>query len=104
VRRALCGTAPDEPHIVLSHNPRLFPLLRGRNCLLLTGHTHGGQVHLPLTNFRRRPSDMHFSPWFRGWYRQGQTQMYVSSGVGSVHFPMRFRCPPEVAFFTLRGT
>ena len=103
VRQALSDIAADEPQIILSHNPRLFSLLANRNCLVLTGHTHGGQVHLPLTNFRRRPFDMHFAPWFSGWYRQGAAQMYVSSGVGSVHFPMRFRCPPELAIFTLRA-
>jgi predicted MPP superfamily phosphohydrolase len=103
LRQALRGIEPGEPHVILSHNPRLFSLLTQRNCLVLAGHTHGGQVHLPLTDFRRRPSDMHFSPWFRGWYRQHKAQMYVSSGVGSVHFPMRFRCPPEIAVFTLRA-
>ena len=100
--RAFAGVSRDEAQIILAHNPRAMEMMRGRNALLLSGHTHGGQIHFPLTNFRRRPSDMHGSPWFSGWYRQNRTQMYVSSGLGSVHFPARLRCPPEIVVFTLR--
>ena len=100
--RAFADVSRDEAQIILAHNPRMMEMIRGRNALLLSGHTHGGQIHLPLTNFRRRPSDMHGSPWFGGWYRQNRTQMYVSSGLGSVHFPARLRCPPEIVVFTLR--
>ncbi len=96
------GVSRQEAQIILAHNPRVIEMMRGRNALLLSGHTHGGQIHLPLTSFRRRPSDMHGSPWFAGWYRQNRTQMYVSSGLGSVHFPARLRCPPEIVVFTLR--
>lgn len=42
------------------------------------------------------------SPWFQGWYRQEGAQLYVSSGLGSVHFPARLRCPPEITLFLLR--
>ncbi len=100
---AFQGVNRSEAQVVLAHNPRLMGLLRGRNALVLAGHTHAGQIHLPLTNFRRRPSDMSGSPWFQGWYRQEGAQMYVSSGLGSVHFPARLRCPPEITLFVLRG-
>jgi len=102
-RKACTGIAPDRAQVVLSHNPRMIWSMATRNCLLLAGHTHGGQVHLPLTDFRRRPRDMRGTEWHQGWYEQDQARMYVSSGVGSVHFPMRFRCPPEIAVFTLRS-
>lgn len=98
-----CGDiSPDTPQIILSHNPRLFPRLSERNCLFISGHTHGGQVHLPLTGFRRRPRDMRFSPWHQGWYRHHRAQMFISVGVGSVHFPMRYNCPPEIVIYTLK--
>ncbi|MBV9864696.1 MAG: metallophosphoesterase [Abitibacteriaceae bacterium] len=103
LRQACEGIAPDEPHIILSHNPRLLQRVPDRNCLMLSGHTHGGQVHLPFTSFRKRPHDMGETEWHQGWYRHGQAQMYVSAGVGSVHFPMRFRCPPEMPVFTFRA-
>jgi len=102
LRTACAGVAEEEPQIILSHNPRMLAGLEQRNCLLLAGHTHGGQVRLPLTSFRRRPRDMGSSVWHQGWYRRGRAQMYVSAGVGSVHFPMRFRCPPEIAVIELR--
>jgi predicted MPP superfamily phosphohydrolase len=103
VRQALKGIDAAMPQIILSHNPRLMLELRHRNALILSGHTHGGQVHLPFTNLRVRPRDVVQTPFLRGWYRQSPAQMYVSSGLGSVHFPMRFRCPPEMVVFTLRG-
>lgn len=103
VRQALNGIDPGSPQIILSHNPRLMLELHNRNALILSGHTHGGQVHLPFTNFRVRPRDVAQTPFLRGWYRQPPAQLYVSSGLGSVHFPMRFRCPPEMVVFTLHG-
>ncbi|MEJ7688850.1 MAG: hypothetical protein WKG52_18785, partial [Variovorax sp.] len=51
-----------------------FARVTERNALMICGHTHGGQVHLPLTGFRRRPRDMRFSPWNDGWYRFGRAQ------------------------------
>lgn len=102
LKSAFAGIDPNAAQIVLSHNPRVTPLLSKRNCLILAGHTHGGQVHLPLTDFRRRPSDMRGSPWFQGWYERGRAQLYVNSGIGSVHFPLRLRCQPEIAVFTLK--
>lgn len=91
-----------QPHVILSHNPRLILSASNRNCLMLAGHTHGGQVHLPFTNFRRKPRDTRSTAWLRGWYQWGLARLYVSTGAGSVHFPMRFNCPPEISIFTLR--
>ena len=99
---AFAGVERSEAQVILAHNPRLLGLLRGRNALVLAGHTHAGQIHLPGTSFRRRPGDMSGSPWFQGWYRQEGAQMYVSSGLGSVHFAARLRCPPEISLFVLR--
>ena len=103
LRAATQNVSCDEPQLILSHNPRMFHLLENRNALILSGHTHGGQVHIPLSKFRRRPCDMRGSEFHDGWYRNNRAQMYVSVGVGSVHFPLRFRCPPEVCVFTLKN-
>ena len=100
--RAAANLSPDEAQMILCHNPRFLPRLAERNSFVIAGHTHGGQVHLPGTRFRRRPHDMHFSVWQEGWYRYYRAQMYVSVGVGSVSFPMRFACPPEIPIFTLK--
>lgn len=92
-----------QAQIILSHNPRLLPLLNTRNALVLSGHTHSGQVHLPFSRYRRRPFDMSGSLFNEGWYQDGAARMYVSAGVGSVHLPLRFCCPPEITVFTLRN-
>jgi predicted MPP superfamily phosphohydrolase len=103
VRAATQNVSREEAQLILSHNPRMLLSLHDRNALILSGHTHGGQVHLPLSSFRRRPCDMRGSEFHDGWYRENDAQMYVSVGVGSVHFPLRFNCPPEICIFTLRS-
>lgn len=100
--RAVSGVSENDAQIILTHNPRAATFFANRNALILAGHTHGGQVHLPLTNFRRRPADMERSPLLQGFYKIGRAQLYVNNGIGSVHLPLRFRCPPEIALFTLR--
>ncbi len=102
VRRACAGIEGDVAQVVLSHNPRVLPLFKERNALVLAGHTHSGQVHLPFSRFRRRPFDMRGSEWSEGWYQDEKARMYVNAGVGSVHFPVRFLCPPEITVFTLK--
>ena len=87
--------------LVLSHNPRLALALSGRNALVLSGHTHGGQVALPAP-FGRTPVDAQSSHFKRGFYRVGAAQLYVCSGVGSIAIPVRFGVLPELAVFTLR--
>jgi predicted MPP superfamily phosphohydrolase len=102
-KKAFENIAPETAQIVLSHNPRLLPSISNRNALMLSGHTHAGQVLLPVLPIRVKPSDVGSTPHLKGWYRQGRAQLYVNPGLGSVHFPMRFRCPPEISVFTLRG-
>jgi len=102
VRAACEGISRHAAHLVLSHNPRVFALVENRNCVMLAGHTHSGQVHLPLTSFRRTPKDTQSSPWQGGWYQGQCGRLYVSAGVGSVHFPLRFACPPEIVILTLK--
>ena len=98
---ATAGTSMDEAQIILSHNPRMALLLRNRNALILSGHTHGGQVALPA-NFRAAPVDAGQSFYQRGWYRGGRAKLYVSSGAGTIGVPMRLGVRPEIAVFTLR--
>jgi len=103
VRQACAGVDADTPQVVLSHNPRMIWRFIERNALMLAGHTHGGQVHLPGNFLRHQPRDMRCSDLYEGWYREGRARLYVSVGTGSVHFPMRLCCPPEVPIFTLRA-
>jgi predicted MPP superfamily phosphohydrolase len=101
-RAALAGMDADTPRIVLAHNPdcaeKVPPDLRVD--LMLSGHTHGGQIRppfgpAPFLSLRRRK------------YAQGMVQgprclVYISRGVGMSHLPLRWNCRPEMPLLTLR--
>ena len=89
--------------VLLSHNPtgsRLFPEMPG---LVLSGHTHGGQVLLPGVAPHRAPNLDNF-PVLQGYVREKAPGVFVSRGVGNTALPVRFRCPPEVVLITLATT
>jgi predicted MPP superfamily phosphohydrolase len=98
---ALRGIPEDGAKILLAHNPRLVTAAACRGIgLMLSGHTHGGQVNLPLlgTVYGRSPERMRFK---MGWDRLGATQIYVSRGIGTIVLPLRWRCPAEVPLLEL---
>ena len=91
---------PSADRVVLSHNPdsktRLLPFAWS---LLLSGHTHGGQVGLPFLARRFAPvADKRF---LGGLYRWENRSLHVSRGVGCL-FGIRFNCRPEISLLTLR--
>ena len=99
--RAMRGIPEDAATILLAHNPRLVTAAACRGIgLVLSGHTHGGQVNLPLlgTVYGRSPEQMRFK---MGWDRLGDTQIYVSRGIGTIVLPLRWRCPAEVPLLEL---
>jgi predicted MPP superfamily phosphohydrolase len=99
--RAMHGIPEDAPTVLLAHNPRLVTAAACRGVsLVLSGHTHGGQVNFPLlgTVYGRSPEQMRFK---MGWDRLGGTQIYVSRGIGTIVLPVRWRCPAEVPLLEL---
>jgi uncharacterized protein len=97
---ALAGLNPETPRVVLAHNPRTVERLEGRRCdVMLSGHTHGGQVDWP--GLGRVTLGRRAKQYAAGLYRHEQTHLYVNKGVG---FGWRFRygVRPEVAVFQLR--
>jgi hypothetical protein len=95
--RALRGIPARVPTVLLSHNPGIIrQAARHAVELVLSGHTHGGQVRLPLfgTIYGRSPDRLRFKS---GWDRLGHTQIYVSRGIGTVVLPLRVKCPAEIA-------
>lgn len=99
VAKALRGVRPDDCVILLRHDPtnwRLEANADPRVKLTLGGHTHGGQVSL----FGFRPTELRF-PENYGLYREGDHQLYVTSGIGGL-IPFRFGVSPEIAVITLR--
>jgi predicted MPP superfamily phosphohydrolase len=89
----------DAPTILLAHDPRRLTEAAALDVpLVLSGHTHGGQVVLPVIG---APARRRF-PLLSGTMRQANTTIFVSRGVGTVYVPVRINCPPEVAILTLR--
>lgn len=88
--------------LVLSHNPTGSRLLAETECLVLSGHTHGGQVLIPGMKPHRAP-DLDNFPILQGFVNQHKTGVYVSRGIGNTGLPIRFRCRPEVLLATLVG-
>jgi uncharacterized protein len=101
--KALDGLHKELPRLLLSHNPDVAELLPRhlRVDAMLSGHTHGGQVWLPVKNHPYLPS--HFGGKYAGGLCQGpQCPVLVSRGVGLAGIPMRMGVPPEVGIVTLR--
>ena len=97
---------PGEPVILLCHAPdyalRLVAHPAGQAVsLMLAGHTHGGQIRLPLIGALVLPIGGKLFP--EGEFRVGQMQLYVNRGIGTVGIPFRFDCPPEITLHTLRA-
>lgn len=97
---ALAGSREEEMKLVLAHNPIILRrAARAGVDLVLSGHTHGGQVTL---RSERSASGKPRRRLLRGLGRQGETQIYVTRGLGTVVLPIRYGCPPEVSLLELR--
>jgi predicted MPP superfamily phosphohydrolase len=98
--RALAGCDQDRPRVVLAHNPRTVEHLAGRRCdLMLSGHTHGGQIDLP--RFGRVVLGRKARQYAAGMYELPGTYLYVNKGVG-FGWRLRYNVRPEVAVLTLK--
>ena len=97
LRAARGGLAPGDLEVALVHNPQGGPLLAGGACrLVLSGHSHGGQIALPL--IRR------LAPPHPGDRRELHgTTLIVSHGLGALGCPLRLRAVPELVAIDLRG-
>lgn len=88
--------------IALTHNPDIFPHVPSRVALTLAGHTHGGQVNLPLIGRLIVPSD-YGQRYAAGHIEENGKQLFVTTGIGTSWFPVRFRVPPEIALVTIEA-
>lgn len=98
--------APREPVLLMCHAPDFIdelarlPVSRSIS-LVLSGHTHGGQVRFPLVGA------VHLPPggrkYVEGWFNVGGMQLYVNRGIGTVGVPFRFDCRPEITQFRLHA-
>jgi predicted MPP superfamily phosphohydrolase len=103
---AIPRAKPEEPVILLGHEPDYADSIhdytkisRRHVDLMLCGHTHGGQVNLPLVSRVMLPA--YGRKYVHGPFQLGSTLLYVNRGLGTIHLPIRFNCPPEITLFTL---
>lgn len=98
------GEAVEGASILLCHRPYFLPQASAHGIdLVLSGHTHGGQIVLAsIGNISISPAAL-ASPYVWGEYAYGKTKMYVSRGIGTVGIPVRFNCPPELTRIILRA-
>lgn len=98
--KALAQVTDDAPVIAFTHNPDVFPDMPARFDMFFAGHTHGGQVKLPIVGAPVVPSK-YKQRYARGLVVEDGRTLFVTSGVGTSVMPVRFRVPPEVALVTL---
>ena len=99
---ALHSVPAHDPKILLCHNPMGIHRAATYGIdLVISGHTHGGQVRLPVVGSVRGKSRLG-RRFVDGWNRLNGTQIYVSRGIGRSVVPLRLNCPPEIACLRLR--
>jgi predicted MPP superfamily phosphohydrolase len=100
--KAFVGLDKRIPTILLSHQPSVLEFEQTQNVsLILSGHTHGGQINLPWlgTPAKFATKDLRFA---QGLFRHNDVQLYVSSGTGVIGLPIRFGVRPEIAVLRLK--
>ena len=101
-REALAGLSRQKV-LCLTHKPDVFPGLPQACVLTIAGHTHGGQVALPLI---RRLALEHASRYgeryAQGIIREGGRTLFVSPGIGTSWLPVRLGVPPEISLLVLQ--
>jgi predicted MPP superfamily phosphohydrolase len=99
---ALNGIPADIPVVLLGHepDPANEVSLNGRVDLMLTGHSHGGQIRFPAIG---SPFKAHQAVKYdQGLYNVNGMWLYVNRGIGVItSVPLRLNCPPEISLFTL---
>ena len=100
VAKALSAVKDDSPVILLTHNPDVFPDVPDRVVLTLAGHTHGGQVRLPMVGRPVVPSRFG-QRYAAGLVVEGRRHLFVATGVGTSILPVRFRVPPAVTILNI---
>jgi uncharacterized protein len=99
--RALRARPPGAPVVLLAHDPALFPAAAARSiALTLSGHTHGGQLAIPVAPRFFNLSRL-VTPFTAGLYHIGRSALYVNRGLGTTGPPIRIGVRPEIAVFTL---
>ena len=98
---------PDGPILLMAHAPDYADVVvahpRGHLVdFMLSGHSHGGQVRLPIIGPLVLPPMGR--KYVEGLFHLDRLQLYVNRGIGAVGLPFRLNCPPEITIFTLKNS
>jgi len=94
---------PDAFKVLLAHTPELYePASRLKVDLYLSGHTHAGQIRLPLLGSLRNNADCP-KAYAYGHWRHRAMHGYTTAGIGCSALPIRYNCPPELVLIELRS-
>ena len=88
----------SDPVVLITHNPDIFPEVPARVSLTLAGHTHGGQVSLPLYGTVVTTSRLGYNA---GEFVEQGRHLFVTTGLGTSIMPVRFGVPPEIVILTV---
>ena len=103
VKQAMAGVPRNAQAICFTHSPDVFPDLPRTCALTLAGHTHGGQVWLPiLGRIAVAYQSIYGQRYAIGVIREKGKTLFVSPGIGTSGLPVRFLVPPEVSLVTIR--
>ena len=98
----LTGVPAGEPRIVLAHNPDTADEpWTARVDLMISGHTHGGQVVIPFLGAPILP--VRNKAYASGLIETPRTRLFITRGLGWAILPVRFNCAPELALLELTG-
>jgi hypothetical protein len=99
---ALVSELPEDglPLLAFTHNPDVFPQVPPAVSLTLAGHTHGGQARLPFFGRPIVPS-RYGERYAAGHVVDNGRHLFVTTGLGTSLFAVRFRVPPEIAILRL---
>lgn len=100
VAGTLAQVTGDDPVVLITHNPDVFPDVPARVSLLLAAHTHGGQVNLPIIGRVITTSRLGY---VAGEYVEQGRHLFVTTGIGTSILPVRFGVPPEIVILTVSG-
>jgi predicted MPP superfamily phosphohydrolase len=101
VPRTLRGIPSEEAVVLMAHEPDYADYVAGYPVdLQLSGHTHGGQVRLPFMRPLYLPALA--KKYVQGLFKIRDLTLYTNAGIGTVEVPLRWNCPPEITFISVR--
>ena len=101
ISKALANVRGDGFKILLAHSPQIIGKANGKVDLILAGHTHGGQVRIPFYGPLWVPLPKKYKKYVYGLFQFERTVMFVTRGIGTSFFPIRFNCPPEICLWII---